>query len=107
MKCKQPFVFSFVTFGELLAFFHHSQLSIHEGVMGIFCLYFEEVLPLIEFQLEEGISDSEALRLLQSSDVDFDRPAVEINSDFQTLLINDTSLNKTDLFTDALMNLEV
>ncbi|KAK7605351.1 hypothetical protein V9T40_007209 [Parthenolecanium corni] len=79
MKCKQPFVFSFVTF---------------------------EVLPLIEFQLEEGISDAEALKLLQSTDEEFDRPTEEINSNFQTLLINDVSQNKTDLFTDALINLE-
>lgn len=65
------------------------------------------MLPLIEFQLEEGISDAEALKLLQSSDEDFNRPTEEINSDFQTLLINDSSPNKSDLFTDALMNLEV
>lgn len=65
------------------------------------------MLPLIEFQLEEGISDAEALKLLQSTDEEFDRPTEEINSNFQTLLINDVSQNKTDLFTDALINLEV
>lgn len=68
---------------------------------------FLDVLPLIEFQLEEGISDEEALQLLQSSDESCEGQNEVTDSNFQTLLIENSSQNITDLFTATLVNLEV
>lgn len=69
-----------------------------------------EVLPLIEFQLEEGISDEEAIRLLQSTNEDsINKQSATDHSDnnFQALFIDDSAQNIADPFTATLINLEV
>lgn len=67
-----------------------------------------EVLPLIEFQLEDGITDDEAMRLLQSSNESVTKPKPNhADSNFQALLIEDPAQSVSDLFTATLINLEV
>lgn len=73
----------------------------------MFILQLTEVLPLIEFQLEDGITDEEAIQLLQSSDESVETANEEKGSNFQTLLIEDSSPNNSDLFTATLVNFEV
>lgn len=65
------------------------------------------MLPLIEFQLEDGITDEEAIQLLRRSDEPVETVKEEKGSNFQTLLIEDSSSNNSDLFTATLVNLEV
>jgi hypothetical protein len=68
-----------------------------------------DVLPLVEFLLEDGISDDEAIQLLLSSNDIYERrtSADDTDAAFQTLLIEDTSQTPADLFTSTLVNLEV
>lgn len=66
-----------------------------------------EALPLIEFQLEEDISDEEAINLLQNTNEWQKKSQEDVSEHFQTLLIDDSSQNTADLFTDTLINLEV
>uniref|UniRef100_A0A1B6CIH7 IFT122 zinc ribbon domain-containing protein n=2 Tax=Clastoptera arizonana TaxID=38151 RepID=A0A1B6CIH7_9HEMI len=79
-NCRQPFVFSFVTF---------------------------EILPLIEFQLEPGITDEEALRLLEScSQEQTDAWSQNLEDNFQTLKLDETTNNIPDNFMAKLVNFE-
>ncbi|PSN54470.1 Intraflagellar transport protein 122 [Blattella germanica] len=84
-NCRQPFVHSYVSF---------------------------EVLPLVEFQLEPGISDEEAVRLIEAP-----APTVEesensggwhqsTNDTFQTMQFDDPSPSIADPFTARLMSFE-
>lgn len=76
-------------------------------------IFFVELLPLVEFQLEDGISDSEAIRLIESpfnKDNKTDSEWVQDESDTtQTLQIHENSSeeNIEDNFTAHLMKLEV
>lgn len=80
-NCRQPFVYSFVTF---------------------------EVLPLIEFQLEDDIPDAEAMNLLQSAAPEHDDKDSRthlMRDDVQSILLDDKPA--TDAFTLTLMNFEL
>ncbi|XP_065214169.1 intraflagellar transport protein 122 homolog [Planococcus citri] len=83
LNCRQPFVSSFVTF---------------------------DFLPLIEFQLEDGISDEEAIELLRSTSSESmtkqSTTSSQSDGNFQALFIDDSSQNSTDPFTATLINLE-
>lgn len=60
-NCAQPFVYSFITF---------------------------EVLPLVEFQLEPGLSEHEACRLLEEQPLDDDHWTQNIEENVQSMRIS-------------------
>lgn len=68
-----------------------------------------EILPLIEFQLEDDISDNEALKLIQSSsDENKSKENEKKSQNINTFVIDEESQDLTvDPFTYKLMNLEV
>jgi hypothetical protein len=72
-----------------------------------------EVLPLVEFQLEPGISDEEAVNLIESptpvtEETNQARGWLQSDGDtFQTMQFDDSTAGITDPFTARLMNLEV
>lgn len=74
---------------------------------------FPELLPLVEFQLEDGISDSEAIRLIESPPSIDEKNNTEwiqeLSDTTQTLQINENTSedNIEDVFTAHLLNLEV
>ncbi|KAL1117127.1 hypothetical protein AAG570_004455 [Ranatra chinensis] len=80
-NCRQPFVHSFVTF---------------------------EVLPLVEFQIEEGISDAEAMRLLETpNDVESTGGWSQIvDSDVQAMRLDENLPTIADPFTARLSSSE-
>ncbi|XP_049859178.1 intraflagellar transport protein 122 homolog [Schistocerca gregaria] len=81
-QCRQPFVHSYVSF---------------------------EVLPLVEFQLEDGITDEEAVQLIEAgnpSSTTSDGWKQGGSDHYQTLQFDDSSTSVTDLFTANLMNFE-
>lgn len=67
-----------------------------------------ETLPLIEFQLEDGISDSEALKCIQSS-YDGNQSIEDANrsQSVNTLILDEDNQEQTDPFTFKLVNSEV
>ncbi|XP_013786897.1 intraflagellar transport protein 122 homolog [Limulus polyphemus] len=84
INCRQPFVHSFVSF---------------------------EILPLVEFVLEDGITDEEALRLLESdSSILTEQPSwlEESGGKYQSLRIDSNIENDLDAdpFTAQLMSFE-
>lgn len=58
VNCGQKFVYSFVSFGWYT--------KIKPGEPFIFFNVISEILPLVEFELEEGIGDTEAVRLIET-----------------------------------------
>ena len=72
-----------------------------------------EVLPLVEFQLEPGISDEEAVRLIEAPAPVTEEPnhvrgwLQSAGDTFQTMQFDESPGSITDLFTARLMNLEV
>lgn len=69
-------------------------------------LYLTDILPLIEFQLEDNISDTEALKLIQcSNNISKSNESQNIPQNFNTLIIEEE--NQIDPFTHKLMNFEV
>jgi intraflagellar transport protein 122 len=72
-----------------------------------------EVLPLVEFQLEPGISDEEAVNLIEAptsvaEESNQDRGWLQTAGDtFQTMQFDDSSAGMKDPFTARLMNYEV
>lgn len=84
-NCRQPFVHSFVSF---------------------------EVLPLVEFQLEPGISDEEAVNLIEAptpvaEETNQTRGWLQSAGDtFQTMQFDDSPAGIKDPFTARLMNFE-
>ena len=72
-----------------------------------------EVLPLVEFQLEPGISDEEAVRLIEApapvpEEPSHGRDWLQSTGDtYQTMQFDESPGNVTDLFTARLMNYEV
>ena len=75
--------------------------------------YVSEVLPLVEFQLEEDISDEEAVRLIEApspvpeeSD-NSQRWQQSTNDTFQTMQFDEPSPSLEDPFTARLMSFEV
>ncbi|KDR19634.1 hypothetical protein L798_06155, partial [Zootermopsis nevadensis] len=84
-NCRQPFVHSFVSF---------------------------EVLPLVEFQLEPGISDEEAVRLIEApapftEESNHSRGWLQSESDtFQTMHFDESPASIADPFTARLMSFE-
>lgn len=101
-NCKQPFVHSFVSFGK------KKRSEIIENLKIKFMFYFTEVLPLVEFILEDDITDEEAVRLIEtppSSTVNNNGDWVSSeNENFQTLQLDDNS--SVDPFTAKLINFE-
>lgn len=72
-------------------------------------LNLSEILPLIEFQLEENISDTEALKLIKNS-YDESKPKESENNSqkINTLILNEEIQDQSvDPFTYKLMNFEV
>lgn len=68
-----------------------------------------EILPLIEFHLEDGISDSEAMKLIQNS-YDINKPQESLNDSQNTnmyILDKENQNEPVDPFTYKLMNYEV
>uniref|UniRef100_A0A1B6JCB8 Intraflagellar transport protein 122 homolog n=2 Tax=Proconiini TaxID=565685 RepID=A0A1B6JCB8_9HEMI len=78
-NCRQPFVHSFVTF---------------------------EVLPLVEFQLESGISDEEAVRLLEAPGSQPEAWTQSVDDHSQTLRLDEAVANMPDPFTARLVTFE-
>jgi len=72
-----------------------------------------EVLPLVEFQLEPGISDEEAVHLIEASapvpeEHDHGKGWLQSAGDtYQTMQFDESPGSITDLFTARLMNFEV
>jgi intraflagellar transport protein 122 len=72
-----------------------------------------EVLPLVEFQLEPGISDEEALSLIEAPTPVTEEPSQDggwlqtVGDTFQTLQFDDSPAGVRDPFTARLMNYEV
>ena len=58
-----------------------------------------EILPLVEFELEEGITDEEAEKLIEEP--------LQISDDSNQMEDQLTITTKTDLFTDRLVRYEV
>jgi intraflagellar transport protein 122 len=56
VNCGQKFVHSYVSFGKYLFIWFDTRK----------CFLFEEILPLVEFMLQEGITDVEAVRLIET-----------------------------------------
>lgn len=78
----------------------------------MFTCFSLEILPLVEFELEEGITDKEAVRLIEtpkslSINQENDKWMQDINEDQQTLQINSEMTNEADIFTQHLLNFEV
>jgi len=79
---------------------------------GGFCVTVE-VLPLVEFQLEPGISDEEAVRLIEApaplpEEPNDGRGWLQSAGDtYQTMQFDESPGSITDLFTARLMNFEV
>ena len=71
------------------------------------------MLPLVEFQLEPGISDEEAVRLIEAPAPVTEEPnhvrgwLQSAGDTFQTMQFDESPGSITDLFTARLMNLEV
>lgn len=66
-------------------------------------------MPLIEFQLEDNISDIDALKLIQSSN-DEKKPneSQDLSQNVNTLILDEESQDQSvDPFTYILMNSEV
>ncbi|XP_075229721.1 intraflagellar transport protein Oseg1 isoform X2 [Lycorma delicatula] len=80
-NCRQPFVHSFVTF---------------------------EVLPLVEFQLENGISEEEAMRLLETPAPESEQEpwSQRIEDNFQAMRLEEDSPAIPDPFTARLISFE-
>ncbi|XP_054274065.1 intraflagellar transport protein 122 homolog [Macrosteles quadrilineatus] len=76
-NCRQPFIHSFVTF---------------------------EVLPLVEFQLEPGVTDVEAARLLEAPGTQSEAWTQRVDEHSQTLRLDDTMA--ADPFTARLVSFE-
>lgn len=72
-------------------------------------LYLSEILPLIEFQLEDNISDTEALKLIQNSyDENKLKESENKSQKMNTLILDEESQDQSvDPFTYKLMNFEV
>lgn len=72
-----------------------------------------EVLPLVEFQLEPGILDEEAVRLIEApaplpEEPNHGRGWLQSAGDmYQTMQFDESPGSITDLFTARLMNFEV
>lgn len=72
-----------------------------------------EVLPLVEFQLEPGISDEEAVHLIEApapftEECDRSRGWLQSAGDtFQTMQFDESPASIADPFTARLMSLEV
>jgi intraflagellar transport protein 122 len=72
-----------------------------------------EVLPLVEFQLEPGISDEEAIRLIEApapftEESNHSRGWLQSASDtFQTMQCDESPASIADPFTARLMSFEV
>lgn len=66
-------------------------------------------MPLIEFQLEDAISDNEALKLIQSSnDENKSKENENKSQNINTFILDEESQDQTvDPFTYKLVNLEV
>ena len=70
--------------------------------------WFSEILPLVEFQLEEGVTDSEAMKLLETSvDNDSDGWSQMVDSNSQTMRLDDNVANMADPFTARLVSYDV
>jgi len=70
-----------------------------------------EILPLIEFQLEDDISDSEALKLIQNAHDEESKPKENqyVTQNINQLILDDEKQEQSsvDPFTHKLMNYEV
>lgn len=63
-------------------------------------LYFIEILPLVEFELESGITDEEAERLIEEP-IQLDSNSIDTENQFTV------TTNETDLFMARLVQYEV
>lgn len=102
VNCGQKFVHSYVSFGKLFNIFY-VVIYVTNRIL--------EILPLVEFQLEEGITDVEAVRLIETpimnnSDENNGGWKQEITDTHQTLQI-DFENEVEDPFTARLINFEV
>lgn len=72
-------------------------------------IFFSEILPLIEFQLESDISDSDAIKLILSSyDENKSKASQNKSQNINTLILDEENQDLTvDPFTFKLMNFEV
>lgn len=73
----------------------------------ILTLYIAEILPLVEFTLEDGISDTEAIRLIEAppkTSSPYEGWTQEISDTQQTLKLDEES---QDPFTNKLIDFEV
>lgn len=106
INCGQKFVHSYVSFGNI----HYFLLLTHPRFAFLIWNLFVEILPLVEFQLEEGISDLEAVRLIETPPNEKIRNAKqEISESHQTLqldLIEEVDDND-DPFTAKLIHFDV
>lgn len=104
-NCGQKFVFSYVTFGKQTITAQIKQYS--------WLCVLTEILPLVQFELEEGITDIEAVRLIESPSINKTHSAKdtgfveELADNYQTLQIDEEKEIVHDNFTERLLNFEV
>lgn len=88
----------------------HSAVKLHNFYIFVVLV---EVLPLVEFQLEPGISDEEAVRLIEApapftEESNHSRGWLQSESDtFQTMHFDESPASIADPFTARLMSFEV
>lgn len=66
-----------------------------------------EVLPLVQFQLEAGITDAEAARLLEMPGSQAELWTQQVDEHSQSLRLDETSATVPDPFTAHLLSFEV
>lgn len=101
-NCRQKFVYSFVSFGKVFYMVYHLFVFLLKNIV--------EVLPLVEFQLENDISDTEAVRLIETppnfKSQEGDNWKQEISEKHETLKL-DVNIEFEDPFTSQFINFGV
>lgn len=73
-------------------------------------IFISEVLPLVEFKLENGISDEEALKLLETPGPSLEHAGMwsqRLEENFQSMRLDEAATNMPDPFTARLVSFEV
>lgn len=105
INCGQKFVHSYVSFGNSFVWYF--------SLLNLLRLRsFAEILPLVEFQLEDGITDMEAVRLIETpaSKKNADKSdnwRQEVTESHQTLQLDFMDGEEEDPFTAKLINFDV
>lgn len=102
INCGQKFVYSYVSFGKF-------NVCAHKGFLHKFVNL--EILPLVEFELDEGITDMEAIRLIetpQNEKLQSDNGwKQEVSETHEALQLDLDADDMEDPFTSRLINFEV